>query len=69
MRILLVFLFSFTLLQNNHGQQSELTVQKIMQDPKSWVGTSPSNPFWSEDGQTLYFNWNPEDIRKTRSIK
>jgi dipeptidyl aminopeptidase/acylaminoacyl peptidase len=38
----------------------ELTVKMIMQDPKSWIGTAPSNPFWSEDGKTLYFNWNPE---------
>lgn len=60
MRIFLVFLFLISALQYNYGQQSELSVQKIMQDPKSWVGTSPSNPFWSEDGQTLYFEWNPE---------
>ncbi len=37
-----------------------LTVDKIMQDPKTWVGTSPSGVFWAEDGKTLYFNWNPE---------
>lgn len=37
-----------------------LTVEIIMQDPKNWVGTSPTNPFWSDDNQTLYFNWNPE---------
>lgn len=37
-----------------------LTVNKIMQDPKIWMGTSPFNPFWSEDGTTLYFSWNPE---------
>lgn len=36
-----------------------LTVETIMQDPKNWVGTSPSNPFWSDDSQTLYFSWNP----------
>src|SRR3982751_2444874 len=30
-----------------------------MRDPK-WIGTSPSNPSWSADGQRLYFNWNPE---------
>ncbi|AQG82331.1 S9 family peptidase [Spirosoma montaniterrae] len=36
-----------------------LTVETIMQDPKRWVGTSPSNPFWSDDSQTLYFSWNP----------
>ena len=36
-----------------------LTVETIMQDPKTGIGTSPSNPFWSDDSQTLYFNWNP----------
>jgi dipeptidyl aminopeptidase/acylaminoacyl peptidase len=33
-----------------------LTVDTIMQDPK-WMGTSPSRVFWSEDGQSLYFDW------------
>jgi len=37
----------------------QLTVEKIMRDPK-WIGTSPSSPFWSADGQKLYFNWNPD---------
>jgi dipeptidyl aminopeptidase/acylaminoacyl peptidase len=41
------------------GQQ-ELTVRKIMQDPKTWIGTSPSSVFWSEDSESIYFNWNPE---------
>ncbi len=36
-----------------------VTVEPIMQDPKDWIGTSPSNPFWSDDSRTLYFNWNP----------
>lgn len=36
-----------------------LTVEKIMQDPKMWVGTSPSNPFWADDSKTIYFSWNP----------
>lgn len=36
-----------------------LTIEKIMSDPK-WIGTSPSNPFWSADGTKLYFDWNPE---------
>ncbi len=30
-----------------------------MQDPK-WIGTSPSNVFWSEDSKSLYFSWNPD---------
>lgn len=42
-----------------NGQQ-ELTVRKIMQDPKTWIGTSPSSVFWSEDGKKIYFNWNPD---------
>ncbi|RDV15646.1 S9 family peptidase [Pontibacter diazotrophicus] len=37
----------------------ELSVEKIMRDPK-WMGTSPSNIFWSEDGKKIYFNWNPD---------
>ncbi len=42
------------------SQEASLTVKKIMQDPKSWIGTSPSDVFWSEDGNTIYFNWNPD---------
>lgn len=43
------------------GQQlNELSVEKIMRNPK-WVGTSPSNVFWSEDSKTIYFNWNPDN--------
>ncbi len=42
-----------------HGQQlGKLTVEKIMRDPK-WMGTSPTNIQWSNDGQYLFFNWNP----------
>lgn len=39
--------------------QQALTVEKIMQDPK-WIGTSPSNVFWSRDSKNVYFNWNPD---------
>lgn len=41
-----------------HAQQN-LTVEKIMQDPK-WIGTSPSNVFWSTDSKKVYFDWNPD---------
>jgi dipeptidyl aminopeptidase/acylaminoacyl peptidase len=37
-----------------------LTVEKIMRDPKGWIGTSPTSPEWSEDGQRIYFYWNPD---------
>lgn len=39
--------------------QENLTIEKIMRDSK-WIGVSPENPVWSDDGQTLYFRWNPE---------
>jgi dipeptidyl aminopeptidase/acylaminoacyl peptidase len=55
----LFFLFSIAFSQLLYAQQKPtLTVEKIMRDPK-WIGTSPSNPFWSTDGD-LYFSWNPE---------
>ena len=38
----------------------DLTVEKIMQDPDEWVGAWPSEPFWAENGETLYFYWNPQ---------
>ncbi|HMB91697.1 MAG TPA: prolyl oligopeptidase family serine peptidase [Rhodothermales bacterium] len=42
------------------AQPAPLTVQKIMQDPDTWIGSWPSQPFWSEDGETVYFFWNPQ---------
>ncbi len=56
-----IFLFLIAgILSATAQDKPVLTVKKIMQDPKTWIGTSPSSPFWSEDGTTLYFNWNPE---------
>jgi dipeptidyl aminopeptidase/acylaminoacyl peptidase len=55
------FLLSLFLIITVSAQMKldKLTVEKIMRDPK-WIGTSPSNPFWSFDGNTLYFQWNPD---------
>ena len=41
-------------------QLVSLNVDKIMRDPK-WMGNFPGTPYWSEDGTTLFFNWNPEN--------
>ena len=41
------------------SQHVQLTVEKIMRDPK-WIGTSPSGAYWSADGKYLLFNWNPD---------
>jgi dipeptidyl aminopeptidase/acylaminoacyl peptidase len=52
---LLFISFSFT----GISQTSELSVEKIMQDP-NWMGTFPSNVKWSADSETIYFDYNPE---------
>lgn len=50
----------FNLLFISFGIQAQLTIEKIMEDPVKWIGTSPSNIFWGDDSKTVYFNWNPE---------
>ncbi|HEY3429536.1 MAG TPA: prolyl oligopeptidase family serine peptidase [Cyclobacteriaceae bacterium] len=55
---LLVAVFLFIALTGQSQSLGELTVEKIMRDPK-WIGVAPSNLNWSADGKTLYFNWNP----------
>ncbi|MFI5185198.1 MAG: alpha/beta fold hydrolase [Chitinophagales bacterium] len=52
--LLFCFLTSFA-----QTKSDKLTIEKIMRDPK-WIGTSPSNVEWSDDGQYIYFNWNPD---------
>ncbi len=52
-----VFLFCF---QAQAQKLPPLSVEKIMRDPKVWMGTSPSDIEWSADAQKIYFSWNPE---------
>lgn len=59
-KILFIFLLTFQIFAQVK-EAPVLSVEYIMRDPK-WIGVSPSNPFWSEDGSTLYFNWNPENF-------
>ena len=55
--ILLLFFVSFA---SSSQRLDKLTVEKIMRDPK-WIGSSPSGASWSNDGNTLYFFWNPNN--------
>ncbi|HEX8313339.1 MAG TPA: DPP IV N-terminal domain-containing protein, partial [Flavisolibacter sp.] len=60
MKIRLVLLLSFiSFIAFAQKDPGALTVEKIMRDQK-WIGTSPSNPYWSADGRYLFFSWNPE---------
>jgi dipeptidyl aminopeptidase/acylaminoacyl peptidase len=51
--LLATLLVSITVLAH-----AQLTVEKIMRDPK-WIGTAPTNVQWSADSKTIYFQWNP----------
>jgi dipeptidyl aminopeptidase/acylaminoacyl peptidase len=51
--ILFLCLGSFT---GAFAQQSTLTVEKIMRDPK-WMGQSPDGIFWDLQSKRVYFNW------------
>ncbi|MFB2118131.1 prolyl oligopeptidase family serine peptidase [Parapedobacter sp. 2B3] len=59
-RLLFVAFIGFQLC---YAQQSALTVEYIMRDPK-WIGTSPVGAFWGADG-ALYFDWNPQAEEET----
>jgi dipeptidyl aminopeptidase/acylaminoacyl peptidase len=58
MRQLLTGLFCCAFIFSN--AQGPLTVEKIMRDPK-WMGTSPSSPFWNDNSNIIYFQWNPNN--------
>jgi dipeptidyl aminopeptidase/acylaminoacyl peptidase len=60
MKKCIAFALTCALLTQLHAQ---LSIEKIMADPKISVGALPSNVFWSEDSKTVYFNWNPENNR------
>ncbi|MBI4429756.1 MAG: prolyl oligopeptidase family serine peptidase [Ignavibacteriales bacterium] len=54
----MVVLFSLNS-QTLKPSRSWLTVDTIMRDPK-WMGTSPDNVYWSEDGERIFFEWRRE---------
>lgn len=55
----LLFVYSISLAQQR--PLTELTVEEIMQEPASFIGTSPSNISWSRDGKRIFFSWNPDE--------
>ncbi len=56
--LLMAFLGCLSLAQDRPPAKPTLTVEWIMRDPK-WLGNLPGDPYWSEDGRTVYFMWNP----------
>lgn len=53
----ILFLVSVWLLQST--AYAQLTVEKIMRDPK-WIGSSPSGISWTADSKAIQFSWNPD---------
>ncbi|AVR44651.1 S9 family peptidase [Christiangramia fulva] len=49
----------FLFIANINAQKSELSVEKIMQDPL-WMGTFPSDVNWGIESENIYFDYNPE---------
>ncbi len=56
--LIITILGYLSMAQDRPPAKPELTVSSIMRDPK-WIGNQPSEPYWSEDGKTVYFMWNP----------
>lgn len=50
------------------AQTDTLTVETIMQDPDTWIGAWPGHPFWTEAGDAIYFDWNPQGAFPTDSL-
>src|SRR3989440_694123 len=59
-KIIILFLILLPSTAFCQEKLQKLSVEKIMRDPK-WIGSSPSNPYWSQDGKYLLFSWNPEN--------
>lgn len=55
---LILFLIPISLFSQQVANRSALTIEQIMKG-EEFVGFLPENPFWSEDGKTIYFSWNP----------
>ncbi|WP_167619495.1 S9 family peptidase [Maribellus sediminis] len=46
--------------QIEKNNRSSLSIAQIMQDEAKWIGTSPSDIRWSDSGNKIYFDWNPD---------
>ncbi len=63
--LLFVAVSVFPVLAQN---RPELTVDMIMQDPETWIGAWPSDVFWTDDAETIYFSWNPQGQFESDSL-
>jgi dipeptidyl aminopeptidase/acylaminoacyl peptidase len=57
--LLFVVLLLATPALAQRADRPTLTVEQIMQDPDTWIGAWPSDAFWTDAGDAVYFSWNP----------
>lgn len=55
-----LLLLFFSISSAKAQKSGTLTVEKIMRDPRTWLGTAPTDISWSDDSKTIYFKWNPD---------
>ncbi len=64
MKNILFFVLLFFVMAGNSqiqkNNQSQLTIEQIMQAPEKWIGASPEEIFWCEKNNAIFFNWNPK---------
>jgi len=58
--LLTISFFVYPQQNEKSNSKLELTIKNIMRNPK-WMGTSPSDIRWSEEGSKIYFMWNPDN--------
>src|SRR4051794_23446751 len=46
-------------------EASPLTLEQIMADP-DWIGNAPEDPYWSDDGRSVYYEREREGVGKQR---
>lgn len=57
--LFLIMLLPLTCVLAQHGNVSQLEIRNIMNGEK-FTGYSPDDIRWSDDNETIYFEWNPD---------
>ena len=60
LRVVVLVVLGMTSVSAQDAPRTPLTLDLIAQDTAKWIGASPSNIRWAEDGRSLYFEWNPD---------
>lgn len=55
----LFFISTLLICGQSYPDDADLLLEDIMKG-EEWMGASPKDPYWSKDGKSIYFDWNPE---------